>query len=156
MSNHNRGRFLVDSRVQLSLVGRVIVHWISFIVLFLLVVLTIEMFLREPGVSVLDSLSISLKKNALMFVLMVAVLPAFLYDTVKMSNRFAGPISRLKYGLTALANGQPVEKINFRKGDFWGELAEDFNRVATRLEPETEIAQENTPVENSETPCKVS
>jgi signal transduction histidine kinase len=156
MSNRNRGKFLVDSRVQLSLVGRVIVHWISFIVLFLLVVLTIEMFLREPGVSVLDSLSISLKKNALMFVLMVAVLPAFLYDTVKMSNRFAGPISRLKYGLTSLANGQPVEKINFRKGDFWGELAEDFNRVATRLEAETEIAQENTPVENSETPCRVS
>ncbi|MFO0941665.1 MAG: hypothetical protein U0930_12980 [Pirellulales bacterium] len=137
MSNDNRGKLLIDNRVQLSLVRRVTLHWVSFIVLFFCIVFTLELFLREPGVSFAQTLLISLQKNALLLVLMVAIMPAFLYDTVKMSHRFAGPVSRLKQGLSSLASGQPVEKLNFRKGDFWGELAEDFNRVADRLDSES-------------------
>lgn len=141
MSSKNRGRLLVDRRVQLSLVRRVVIHWISFVALFLLIVLTLEMFLREPGVSALDSFAVSLKKNALLFTLMLAIMPAFLYDTVKMSNRFAGPVSRLKNGLSALANGEQVEEMNFRKGDFWGELAEDFNRVVQRISSDSRSSE---------------
>ncbi len=144
MSNNNRGKLLIDNRVQLSLVKRVTLHWVSFIVLFLCVVFTLELFLREPGVSFGQTLLVSLQKNALMLVLMAAIMPAFLYDTVKMSHRFAGPVSRLKHGLSSLANGQPVEKLNFRKGDFWGELAEDFNRVADRFDADEAAEEKDT------------
>jgi hypothetical protein len=140
----NRGKFLIDKSVQMSLVRRVVLHWVSFIALFFLIVLTLEMFMREPGVGIGQSMLDTLKKNTLIFVLMVAVMPAFLYDTVKMSNRFAGPVSRLKQGLSALAKGQNVEPMNFRKGDFWGELAEDFNRVAVKLTSETDGQSELT------------
>lgn len=137
VSNNSRGKLLIDNRVQLSLVRRVSLHWLTFMALFLLVVFSIEVFLRDPETSLVDSFVLSLQKHSLMFVLMIAIMPAFLYDTVKMSNRFAGPISRLKYGLSALASGEKVEEINFRKGDFWGELAEDFNKVAQRVQTKT-------------------
>ena len=139
MSNNNRGKLLIDNRVQLSLVRRVSLHWLAFIGLFLCIVLTIELFLREPGVTMAQSFVLALQKNALMLVLMFAIMPAFLYDTVKMSHRFAGPISRLKHGLSALANGEKVSDIKLRKGDFWGDLAEDFNRVAHLLQPEESV-----------------
>ncbi len=135
MSNNNRLKLLIDNRVQLSLVRRVTLHWLAFIGLFLCIVLTIELFLREPGVTMAQSFVLALQKNALMLVLMFAIMPAFLYDTIKMSNRFAGPISRLKNGLSALAKGEKVSEIKLRKDDFWGDLAEDFNRVAHLLQP---------------------
>lgn len=136
MSNNNRLKLLIDNRVQLSLLRRVTLHWLAFICLFLCIVLSIELFLREPGVTMAQSFVLALQKNALMLVLLFAIMPAFLYDTIKMSHRFAGPISRLKHGLSALANGEKVSEIKLRKDDFWGELAEDFNRVAHLLQPE--------------------
>lgn len=144
MSNENRGKLLIDNRVQLSLVKRVTLHWVAFIALFLCIVFTLELFLREPGVSLGQTVLLSLQKNALMLVLMAAIMPAFLYDTVKMSHRFAGPVSRLKHGLSSLATGQPVEKLNFRKGDFWGDLAEDFNRVVDRMEVEASASSSSS------------
>jgi hypothetical protein len=136
MSNDNRGKLLIDNGVQLSLVRRIFLHWLAFIGLFLCIVLTLELFLRDPGVTLSASAFQAIEKNSLMLILMVAVMPAFLYDTVKLSNRFAGPITKLKNRLTALADGEPVDEITFRKGDFWGELAEQFNRVANRLRTE--------------------
>lgn len=155
MSSKQRGRLLIDNQVQLSLVRRVSLHWLAFMALFLCVMLTLELFAREPGSSFGDSLVLSLQKHAMMLILMVAIMPAFLYDTVKMSHRFAGPISRLKQGLSALANGQQVDDMNFRKGDFWGELAEDFNKVAERVRAESPKQSEVVhPTLNNEPDCK--
>ena len=33
-----------------------------------------------------------------------------------------------------MAEGQEVTPLEFRKGDFWDELAVDFNRVAERVQ----------------------
>jgi hypothetical protein len=33
-----------------------------------------------------------------------------------------------------LANGEKVAPLSFRQGDFWQEFAEDYNRIADRLD----------------------
>ena len=50
---------------------------------------------------------------------MVILLPVFLYDTVKLSNRFAGPVIRLRRAMQAISQGNAVEKLQFRENDFW-------------------------------------
>lgn len=62
------------------------------------------------------------------------VLPLVIVDIVRMSNRFAGPLYRLRRELRKLADGQPVRAIKFRDGDFWMEFADEFNAVAQRLD----------------------
>lgn len=133
MSTNNRGKLLIDNQVQLTLIRRIMLHWVAFMALFLTIVFAIDFFIREPGVTITESLSLTVQKNGLVLILMVAMMPSFLLDTVKLSHRFAGPISRLKSGLSDLAEGREVQQINLRKNDFWGELASDFNRVAVRL-----------------------
>lgn len=128
-----RNKLFVDAPVQMMLVTRVLCHWVVFFTLFFLTLLTIEYFLRDPGVTLVDCMKIVLTKHAIVVVLSLTLLPVFLYDTIKMSHRFAGPIYRFRKSLKSLAEGQVVEEISFRGKDFWSDLSNDFNRVAKKL-----------------------
>lgn len=128
-----RTKLFVDVPVQMMLVSRVLFHWVVFFTLFFVTLLTIEYFLREPGVTLVDCMKSVLSKHAIVVVLSLALLPVFLYDTIKMSHRFAGPIYRFRKSLKNLAEGQVVEEVNFRGKDFWSDLSDDFNRVAKKL-----------------------
>jgi hypothetical protein len=50
-----------------------------------------------------------------------------------MTNRFVGPLQRIRRVVRDLAAGHDVPFIAFRKGDYWCELAEDVNRLNDRV-----------------------
>jgi len=54
-------------------------------------------------------------------------------DVVRLSNRFTGPLLRLRRSMRALARGEQVEPIRFRDNDFWHDFAEEFNALAARF-----------------------
>lgn len=128
-----RNKLFIDAPVQIMLVTRVLSHWVVFFFLFFLTLLTIEYFLRDPALTIFDCMKSVVSKHSMLILVSIALLPVFLYDTIKMSHRFAGPIYRLRKNLNALANGNPVEEINFRDKDFWADLSVDFNEVAKKL-----------------------
>jgi nitrogen fixation/metabolism regulation signal transduction histidine kinase len=64
----------------------------------------------------------------------VFLLPVFVMDSIKLSNRFAGPIYSLRRAIREIAQGQPARKIKFRRRDFWHDLADDYNAMLLRLE----------------------
>ena len=68
------------------------------------------------------------------------LLPMVIIDIIRTSNRFCGPLLRLRRSMRALAQGERVEPIRFRKGDFWGEFAEEFNAVVARVQGEADLA----------------
>lgn len=51
------------------------------------------------------------------------------------SHKIAGPIYRMKKEFTEMVNQDPVQlkKINFRKGDFFPELADSYNEVVDKM-----------------------
>jgi hypothetical protein len=65
------------------------------------------------------------------------VLPVVMMDVLRMSNRFAGPVFRLRGALREIAEGRPVQPLNFRDDDFWGELGVEFNHAMARLARES-------------------
>ena len=69
---------------------------------------------------------------------MLSLAPMFIYDTVKLSNRFAGPVLRIRRAARQLADGEIPKKSKLRDGDFWKDLASDFNGVIDRVETLTE------------------
>ena len=73
------------------------------------------------------------------------LLPFLVRDVVRLSNRFVGPFFRVQTALRALARGEIIAPINFRKGDFWCDVAEDVNQIATML-----AANNGAPVEQDE------
>jgi hypothetical protein len=68
------------------------------------------------------------------FVAALLLLPLVVVDIVRLSNRFAGPVFRLRRVLHEAAQGEHVEPIHFRKGDYWHDIATDFNQLLARLE----------------------
>ena len=132
MSNA-RGRIFVDSSVQGALVRRILLHWFAFCALAVICLFTLEYFTGDPGLSLGGHLAVIWGKYAFFLLLMIALIPSFVYDTMKLSHRFAGPVLRLKDSIRKLAEGEAVNELKFRDNDFWIELSTDFNRVVNRV-----------------------
>jgi hypothetical protein len=79
-----------------------------------------------------------------LFIALIVIFPIFAYDSLKLSNRFAGPMVSFRNALKKLSRGEPVKPLSFRKGDFWRELAADFNRVADRMKTEEYCGDRST------------
>lgn len=62
------------------------------------------------------------------------LMPLVLYDVVRLSHKFAGPMVRLRNSMKRCAAGQAVEPVHFREGDFWQEIADSFNAIQARIE----------------------
>jgi len=79
------------------------------------------------------------------------LLPAVLIDVLRMSNRFVGPIVRLRTALRDLAEGRPAQPLNFRDDDYWRDMASDFNRAAARCVREAmELSRPTEEMEQAE------
>lgn len=130
---NQRGKVYVDRIVQGALAKRIIMHWCVFFGLSLLALFTLEVFLGDPSLTIGGHLGVLWTKYAFFIILMLAIVPTFVYDSMKLSNRFAGPILRLRQSIHGLAQGENVAELHFRDNDFWRELSQDFNRVAQRV-----------------------
>jgi hypothetical protein len=130
-----RRRFLVDRDVQLGLISRLIFHWITF---FATVVVGLPLFralvLGDISTPLNQRLQHAAVDGSILLVIFVLLLPYFIYDSLKTTNRFAGPIHRLRSAMRELAAGKPFTPIRLRKGDFWHEVADEFNSAVEGLQ----------------------
>ena len=128
-----RGRVYVDRLVQGALAKRIVIHWGIFFVLSMILLTALELFLGDPELTLSGHIGVLWGKYAFFVILMVSILPTFVYDSLKLSNRFVGPVMRLRESIRDLAQGENVDELKFRDNDFWRELSDDFNRVAKRV-----------------------
>lgn len=129
--NNNRKRLLVDGSVQGALMRRVVLHWGLFLVLVFLFLSAWQLLVSGEPLNFSSEAILTVWRNCIpVLVSMIVLLPVFLRDTVRLSNRFSGPILRLKNEMKALADGKENPPVKFRDNDFWQELAAEFNRVA--------------------------
>ena len=69
-----------------------------------------------------------------MIVVATLLIPVFLRDTLRLSNRFAGPMFRLRQAIECLSAGKENRPLKFRKKDFWQPVADKFNLVINEVE----------------------
>lgn len=133
-----RTRTLIDREVQGSLLRRVAFHWIVFFACNT-VALTLWIRLFElPDAPWNESAMEMVRRFFPFFVITAALIPAFVLDTLKLSHRFAGPITRLRSTLVDLKEGRAVSPLRFRESDFWQEIASNFNEVMRLGESESD------------------
>ena len=134
-SGKDRSILFVDKQLQGALALRVTCYGLFCVlgVFSLLALFPVLMTLSlspenapPPGTVILETWSTYWP--ALMALLLL--LPAVLWDVVRFSNRFVGPMHRLRSAMRDLADGKPVKEIQFREDDFWREFADEFNRLA--------------------------
>ena len=134
MSNKKRTTFLVDPVVQWAIGRRVILHWILFGVCLITANVMLRTIVTMTELPFAEAIRVAATQQISVIVVMAMMLPMFVLDTMKLSNRFAGPMYRIRNALVQLPTGEPMKTLTFRAGDFWADVAEDFNRVAQHHE----------------------
>ena len=143
MSGRGKRRiYFVDKKVQGALLVRAARYW----VLSLLVVGALSilgwMFIA-PGMPVLielrSHLPALLAGFAISLLASLVVLPVILYDLARMSNRFAGPMYRLRQSMQRAATGERVSPVYFRDEDYWQDFADAFNQLNERLQEQEKM-----------------
>ena len=138
-----RKKAWVDPEVQGGILRKVAIHWVLFFICnTIALVIWIRLF-EQPDVAWGQTFADTLRRFLPFFVITAALIPAFVLDTLKLTNRFAGPVMRLRSALADAKNGKPVPKLQFRDSDFWKQLADDFNSVMNRVETDKSDEQEN-------------
>lgn len=132
-----------DLEVQSFLAVRLCMHWIFFLLANAIGVVAWMRLFALPTASWDEIQSQFLTSFLPILIVSIALFPVFILDSVRLSNRFTGPVFRLKKVLTSLAKGNQEAPIEFRENDFWKSLANDFNKVVAlaRAESATDKAR---------------
>ena len=128
-----RRHFLTDCRVQGALIVRVVLYWLMCLLAMTFLLLGWTM-VTEPSRPLNAHLAALWTLYGPAAVASLLLLPLVTFDLLRLSNRFAGPMFRLRRSLHDLAQGKPVATVRFRHGDFWQEFADDFNSIAARAQ----------------------
>jgi hypothetical protein len=141
MSARKRKKNFIDNHVQGALLRRIFSHWLMFFFVAGLAVVLLQTLLSGSDASLTERLTTQLGEFTFFAIVMAALFPAFMLDTIRFSNRFVGPIARLRRHLRQLSDGDTSE-CAFRGDDFWKDMAVEFNRVADLVDAQkAEIAR---------------
>ena len=136
MSNNRRKKFYVDPAVQGALVARAAQYWLYSVAAVGTLTMLGWIFV-SPGLHVLVAspplASMVIQMVAIAVISAFLLLPFVLMDVSRHSNRFAGPMVRLRRSMEQLADGEAVEPIRFRDEDYWQDFATAFNRILARV-----------------------
>jgi hypothetical protein len=119
----------VDREVQFSLIRRLSVHWLLFIAANVVAIVIWTRFMETPTESLDDTMKLAIQRALPFGLISLFLAPIFIWDAVKLSNRFAGPIVRVRRALAQIAKGESPRLLEFRQGDFWKSLAQELNRA---------------------------
>jgi len=111
------------------LAWRLVGHWL--LLTSILVVLNTFLFAGSniPQKSIGEAFYLAAWAQLPLFVCVLVLAPLFVRDALRISNRLAGPMIRLRSSLRTLASGETCPPLVFRENDYWLESATEFNRV---------------------------
>jgi hypothetical protein len=135
-----RKQMFVDPKVQGALARRVVLYWATFLFNVFMMLLCWRI-VTGPARMFYTHLDDMWYFYGPVFLVSLLFLPLVVIDIIRLSNRFAGPMVRLRRAMRELARGEHVEPIRFRDDDFWHDFAEEFNAVAARVQEESPQSQ---------------
>jgi hypothetical protein len=141
MTKPRRKKHFIDACVQGSLARRILVHWLTFLAVASLVAFVLQV-LSDPFRPLATHLRGVWWTHGPFLLVLTFLLPVFIIDTIKLSNRFAGPVYSLRRAIREIAQGKTPRKLKFRRHDFWHDLADDYNAMLLRLD----LLENNDPV----------
>lgn len=128
-----RQKLLIDVDVQGALIGRVLIYWAVGLIYVALGSVCFQYY-QEPEWTLSEHAQRLLSDfwpwlpSALLF------LPLVIYDVVRLSNRFAGPIFRLRRHLGLLNKDSNCGSLVFRSEDFWRDIITPVNQLQAQIQ----------------------
>jgi hypothetical protein len=128
-----RKHLFVDPKVQGGLIARVVLYWFICLVTIAMILLCWRI-ITGPARVFYTHFDAMWFHYGPVFVTSLLLLPLVILDIIQFSNRFVGPMLRLKRSMRQLARGEEVAPLEFRNSDFWQDVAVDFNALRERIQ----------------------
>lgn len=132
MSKSKRRSRIINSSIQRAVLFKFVIHWAFAIVAIFAISFTLHLMFKSPEESYASILGDMKNRYALSLFVLFALVPYFLRDLIELTHRVVGPMKRFEDALKKAARGESIEPLSFRDGDYWQELAADFNRLVER------------------------
>jgi len=130
---HDRSRLFVDRRLQGDIVKRILLHWLTFVAVGTTIAVIVR-WLSHPTDPMSQQLREMLASFGPYLIALFALLPVFVLDTIKLTNRFAGPYVRFRRHIREILENKATGPIKFRDGDFWRETEDDLNALLSAIQ----------------------
>lgn len=127
-----RQQVWIDRHVQGVLVGRVLLYWSGILIYFGLSIGCFHWW-QNPEWTLSEHLGAMLEQVLPCLPTLLLLLPLVIFDIVRLSNRFAGPVYRLRKHLNDLSQDSQVSPLHFRDEDYWQKLAEPINLLQQKI-----------------------
>lgn len=127
-----RKRLFVDRHVQGGIVARLLLVWAASTGLACMVWFGLQFFANPAG-DLVTHVAVAGRLATPLILSFLVILPIAVLYLLRFTHRFAGPILRLRRSMRELAAGQTVPRLRFRDGDYWQDLADEFNNVSETL-----------------------
>jgi hypothetical protein len=132
MNTCRRSIFFIDRKVQGALVVRTAIYWFFCLFSVSLMLICWSAYMGPPK-RFIDLVMDLYHRYGPALIASLILLPIAAMDVVRLSNRFVGPVLRMRTALTELAAGKAIVPLNFRDDDYWRDMAGSLNEVADRL-----------------------
>lgn len=128
-----RKHLFVDPKVQGALMARVVLYWFVCLLSITLMLLCWRIITGPPRMFATHMEEMWGSYGPAVIASFI-LLPLVIVDVLRFSNRFVGPLLRLRRSMRQLGRGEEVEPIEFRADDFWPEFADEFNAIRLRVQ----------------------
>lgn len=132
MNKFRRCRLFVDKEVQTGILKRIVIYWLFSVLFITLPVAFVYTIFDSSRLWITHYVDVW-KQHWPLFATMTLMVPFAFYDFLKYSNRFVGPIYRLRTELKRIDTTGELRSIKFRDKDFWSDLATGFSRLTLRI-----------------------
>ena len=122
----------IDNQVQGVLIQRVILYWLCGLIYIGLSTACFQYY-QNPDWSVGQHWSALLVQFGPWLPSFVLMLPLVIFDIVRLSNQFVGPVYRLKSHLNAITENANCPPMKFRDEDYWQELVVPINTLQLQI-----------------------
>jgi hypothetical protein len=122
----------VDSNVQGALIGRIVLYWVSGL-LYVTLGSTCFQYYQHPDWTAGEHAAALFSQFWPWIPSAVLCLPLVVFDVVRLSNLFVGPIYRLRQHLLDICEDPSCRALQFRDDDYWQDLAEPIHCLQAEL-----------------------
>jgi len=129
---YQRRKFFVDRAIQGAILWQAILFWLLGSLVYLLIITAYRLLPTWVNTGHLSYEDIWFHISPLVLS-STTLLPIVLFQAVRFSHRFVGPMVRLRQVIKQLAAGQKVSHVAFRHGDYWQEVAAEINAVSNTM-----------------------
>ena len=127
-----RQQVWVDRSVQGVLVGRVILYWV-YALLYVGIGSACFQYNQNPDWTLVKHSQVLFGQIWPWLPTAIFLLPLAIYDVVRLSNMFAGPVYRLRKHFAALRNDIACAPFTTREDDYWRDLAAPINDMQAEI-----------------------